>query len=306
MKNDFLQFLRYSFCALFALGLSAAIPHPLSAQGRGPDPAAEAKLKEAAEKPTPKASDGHPDMTGYWDTVVAMFGFDGQPFITRDGGSAPGKALFGNTTEAAVTKGAEQSERNFDKMAATRIQYKAQYRDQVKDEMLHPEKDDPMFACQPEGVPRIGFPNEIVQTPKTVVFLYENPYDHPDHFTYRVIPTDGRPHDPDADDMPLGDSVGRWEGDTLVVDVTHLSAKTWVGGEQGPGTIHDANLHVIERFTRKGDTLEYGVTLEDPTMFDQPFVAKTQRLIVKPNQHSHEDYPCVERDRAHMLAAGKN
>jgi hypothetical protein len=291
------QFRIYEAVAVL-LFVAACFSAPVGAQFLSPEQKAEvdAKMKEAAAAPTPRTADGHPDLTGYWGEVIGMFGFDGKAFITADQGSAPGRALF-NSSEANKQQFVEQSQANYDKTLGSRIDYKSQFRDQVKDDFLHPEKNDPTYRCEAPGVPRLGAPNEIFATKNAVVLLYENPYDNPDHFTYRVVPTDGRQHDPDADDMTLGDSVGRWEGDTLVIDVTHLSPKTWVG--KG-GSIHDANLHVVERITRRGNTLEYAVTLDDPTMFEKPYSPAPTKLILKPDEHSHEDYPCVERDRAHM------
>lgn len=288
-----------TFLALLLLTASL-LPLPAAAQFLSPEQKArvDAAMKEAAAAPTPRLANGHPDLAGYWGDVIGMFGFDGKAFITAEQGSAPGRALF-NSSETKKQQFVEQSQANYDKTLDSRIQYKPEFRDQVKDNFLHPEKNDPSFRCEAAGVPRLGAPNEIFQSANSVALLYENPYDNPDHFTYRVVPTDGRPHDPNADDMPLGDSVGHWEGDTLVIDVAHLSSKTWVG--EG-GSIHDANLHVVERITRRGNTLEYSATLDDPTMFEKPYSTRTTSKILKPADHSHEDYPCVERDRAHMDA----
>ena len=93
----------------------------------------------------------------------------------------------------------------------------------------------------PPGVPRaLGspFPIEILQDANTLTILYE--YMH----LFRRIPTDGRAHPADTEPTFMGDSVGRWEGDTLVVDVTGFNDKTWVDTE---GHQHSDALHVIER-----------------------------------------------------------
>jgi len=268
--------------------------------GTGPDAAAitDAKLKEAAALPTPRARDGHPDLTGYWGTVVGMFGFDGKPLITPDGKSIPGKYLFGNLSESDNGKGYAAGKANYDKNTAVRPVYKPEFRAKARENFMKQEMLDPSYRCAPTGVPRLGAPNEIFQSATAVALLYENPYDSPNHFTYRVVPTDRKQHDPDADMMPLGDSIGRWEGDTLVVDVTKLGADTWLDGR---GSFHDENAHVMERFTRKGNTLTYAVTIEDPTLFEQPFSPKPQTFIFKTGEHSHEDYPCVEKDQEHVV-----
>jgi hypothetical protein len=118
--------------------------------------------------------------------------------------------------------------------------------------------------CLPRGVPdTIGepYPIQIVQTPNLVVILYEaGEY-------FRVIPTDGRPHPKDLDPTWMGNSVGHWEGDTLVVDVTGVNDKVSVGEYR-----HTTAYHVVERFERTSyDTLKYSATIEDPNVFAAPW-----------------------------------
>jgi hypothetical protein len=118
--------------------------------------------------------------------------------------------------------------------------------------------------CLPRGVPdTIGepYPIQIVQTPSLVVILYEaGEY-------FRVIPTDGRPHPKDLDPTWMGNSVGHWEGDTLVVDVTGVNDKVSVGEYR-----HTTAYHVVERFQRTAyDTLKYAATIEDPNVFEEPW-----------------------------------
>jgi hypothetical protein len=118
--------------------------------------------------------------------------------------------------------------------------------------------------CLPRGVPdTIGepYPVQIVQTRDLVVILYEA-----GEF-FRVIPTDGRPHPADLDRTWMGDSVGHWEGDTFVVDVTGVNDKVSVGDYR-----HTTAYHLIERFTRVSyDTLKYSATIDDPNVFAQPW-----------------------------------
>jgi hypothetical protein len=85
----------------------------------------------------------------------------------------------------------------------------------VKDLFDHESKTDQVFYCGKPGIPRIGPPRKIVQTPGEVILFYEDISGDP----YRIIPTDGRPHRVDADPTYYGDSVARWDGETLVVDV---------------------------------------------------------------------------------------
>jgi hypothetical protein len=143
----------------------------------------------------------------------------------------------------------------------------------------------------------MGAPSEIVQTPQTVYFMYAGLIPSVPNM-YRIIPTDGRKHDPHADPMANGDAVGHWEGDTLVVDVVNLDPDTWLDGD---GSFHDGNLHVTERLTRQGNSLRYEVTDDDPGLFAKPFSPKPVTLVLgAAGQHAPEDYPCVETDQSHL------
>jgi hypothetical protein len=127
-------------------------------------------------------------------------------------------------------------------------------------------KDSGLYAdCMPTGVPQaFGVPYqwEIVQGVDRLVILHEYPH------LFRIIPTDGRPHPVDPDPTWMGDSVGHWEGDTLVVDTIGFNDKTELPG----GYRHTESLHVVERFTRKtADAIEYQATVEDPNVFEKPW-----------------------------------
>src|SRR3984885_12125212 len=102
--------------------------------------------------------------------------------------------------------------------------------------------DDPTAHCFPQGVPRSMYiPQgvELIQTSDYIVFLFER-------MSWRIVPLDGRPHLPDTMRLWQGDSVGHWEGDTLVVDTANLNGKTWLG--EGGEIVSHAE-HVVERFT---------------------------------------------------------
>ena len=113
-------------------------------------------------------------------------------------------------------------------------------------------------------LPAVNDNNElqIVQGQRYVVMLHEI-----NHST-RVIPTDGRPHLPQSVRQWQGDSVGHWEGDTLVVDTTNFSPLTAFRGSS-------EKLHLVERFTRTADdTILYRFTVDDPTTWDKPWTAE--------------------------------
>jgi len=122
----------------------------------------------------------------------------------------------------------------------------------------------PTATCIPPGVPTSTmwpYPMQIVQEANLIVILYEA------YPMFRVIPTDGRRHSDDLDPTYMGNSVGHWEGDTLVVDVTGFNDKTVISGYH-----HTTAFHVIERYRRTSyDTISYVATIEDPNVFAAPW-----------------------------------
>ena len=114
--------------------------------------------------------------------------------------------------------------------------------------------------------------------------------------------SDGRPHDPikSQDTTWYGDAIGKWEGDTMVLDVVGFNDESWLGW---PGWLHSNNMRVEERFTRNGNTLNYQVTVFDPDTLLEPFKLepRTLRLNADPKATLIEDLPCEERDTDHIV-----
>ena len=126
--------------------------------------------------------------------------------------------------------------------------------------------DDPTAHCfVSAGVPRSMYtpsPLQIVQTPAYVVILFER-------MSWRTIPIGTRPHIPDNVRLWNGDSVGHWEGDTLVVETTNFNGKTWLGES---GDIISHAEQVVERFTPvDADTITYRATITDPVAYTRPW-----------------------------------
>ena len=133
---------------------------------------------------------------------------------------------------------------------------------------------------------------QIIQTKDYVAIEIEMIHD------VRIIPLDGRPHLPPAIRRWMGDSVGRWEGDTLVVDTTNFTDQTHFRGS-------DKNLHVVERFTRTGaETLQYRFTIDDPTAFTRPW---TGEIAMSRASGPIYEYACHEGNYslANMLSAAR-
>lgn len=260
------------------------VPATAGAQNVGlGGPKAEA-IAKAAEKPTPRMPDGHPDLNGFWRATMAV----------------PDQVQVGKTTYLFGAEHGKPTDTPPPRppVANPNIpSYKPELEAKVKDLAEHESQDDPAFACAPLGIPRVGAPHQIFQNAKELVFLYQVDIGGGDGNAFRVVPTDGRAHRTDVDPSFFGDSVGHWEGDTLVVDVTKLSTQTWLGQQ---GYFHSKQLHVTERITRKGDTLRYEATAEDPGVLNKPWVMDPLTELLTDNNVT-EVPPCMDYDQAHLV-----
>jgi hypothetical protein len=150
-----------------------------------------------------------------------------------------------------------------------------------------PDSEDPILNCLPPGVPRImliPFPMQVIQIPGEVVMLFE--YDH----YIRHIYLDRREHPKELDLTWMGDSIGSWGGDTLVVDTNGLNDKTWLDQVGHP---HSDALHVVERIRRiDHDTLQDDLTIDDPKAYKKSWTG-VQVFKRKPSWHLLE-YICAD------------
>lgn len=157
------------------------------------------------------------------------------------------------------------------------------------------ETNDPLYhACTPPGLPRVylhPFPMEIVQMPGEILILFE--YDSLRHPIY----TDGRKHDEALGPLWMGDAIGHWEGDTLVVDTTNFNDKTWIDRVGHP---HTADLHLVEHIKRTDRThLVDDITVDDPKAYSKPWTAHLD-FVLRPtwtlgeqfceDEHSFENF----------------
>jgi len=146
---------------------------------------------------------------------------------------------------------------------------------------------DPELKCYLPGIPRamyLPYPFEIVQSTNKIQMAYEFTS------TARTIHLDKV--EPPPDDTYMGHSVGHWEADTLVVDVTHFNGKNWF---DRAGNFHSDALHLVERFTPiTPDAIQYEVTIEDPKVFTRPWrIAMPLYRRLEPNAQLME-YRCIE------------
>jgi hypothetical protein len=232
-----------------------------------------------------RQSDGHPDLNGTWDNgsgidflhpehlaggSVCVAGCDAPAPVAKNGSPAPAAA---------------RAPRHFPK-------YRPQFLQQVSDLEKNQLQVDPVLHCRSPGLPRIGPPDKIVQQPGQIVFLYD---DVSGNF-FRIIPTDGRPHRTDVDPSTLGDSVGHWDGDTLVVEANQFNDESWLTDN---GAFHSSELVVTERLQRVGKTLHYESVSTDPKVLAEPW--KVSRVAQLTDVDLIEAAPCIDKDLNHVV-----
>jgi hypothetical protein len=238
---------------LFVAVVSAVAPAPISAQVR---------TDSSPVYKAPRTADGKPDLQGIWQALNTA-AWDIQDHAARLGVPAGQGVVEGNEIPYQPWAAARKKD-NFEKRLT----------------------DDPIARCYLPGVPRIMYmphPFQIFQTPGMTTILYE--YDH----AVRTIYTD-RPHLPGHIDFWLGMSRGRWEGETLVVDVIDFNDKTWF---DAAGNFHSDALHVVERYTRTGpDHIAYEVTIDDSKVFTRPW--KMNMTLYRRQEQNIQllDYEC--------------
>src|SRR5215470_860817 len=238
MKRYWCAFLQIAHLAALVL----LIVMPLRAQGGGRGQ----RGQQRSAGPIRRMPDGKPDLSGYYsaDTGGANYGLERheRDFLTP--------ATRGIIVDPPDGKFPYQ-----DWARAER----------VNRELPHRGYDDPTAHCFVAGVPRSMYtpsPYQILQPPGYVVLLFER-------MSWRQIPLDGRAHVPDNVRLWMGDSVGHWEGDTLVVETTNLNGKAWLN-EVGDVLSHDARI--VERFTPvDADNITYRATVTDPVVFSRPW-----------------------------------
>jgi hypothetical protein len=226
---------------------------------------------EATQNPgaaaIPRTSDGKPDLSGIWQ-VINTAAWDIQDHSAQKGVPGGQGVVEGNEIPYQAWALARKRE-NYEQRATL----------------------DPESKCYLPGVPRImymSFPFQIIQKPNELTFLYE--FVH----TVRYVFTNGSPHPPGPIEWWLGDSRGRWEGDTLVVDVIHFNDRTWF---DRAGNFHSDALHLTERYTLiDPDHITYAVTVEDPKVFTRPWNMSMILYRHKEKNFQLLDYECYGFD----------
>jgi hypothetical protein len=241
-------------------------------------PAAQRPATQRAQSSVPRAANGKLDLTGVWQAGNNVRG----TWQEANAGLGVGGSGL-NPSGAFVQSSAERP------AGAEAAPYQPWAAKKVLESFNRRGIDDPTGLCLPPGVPRASmlglYPQQIVQTPTQIVILYEYQNVH------RLIQLDAA-HPDDLLPSHMGHSVGRWEGDTLVVDVTGFNDKTWIGGT---GTFHTDALHVVERYTRVDrDQINYEATVEDPNVLTKPWILRTTMMLREGTRL--EEYICAENN----------
>jgi len=214
--------------------------------------------------PVPRTADGKPDLNGVWQ---------------------PGSDKVGTWEEANQGVGVPEPGKGPRVTTGGPPPYQPWAAKLALDSYNLRRADEPVARCIPQlDLPGIAlYPIQFVQNANMVVELIE-----PRH-NFRIIPLNAK-HPDDLDPSYVGDAVGRWEGDTLVVDV--VGFKEQMEGQ----SIHSDALHVVERFTRVDyNTIEYEATSEDPKVLTKPFTIRS-KIMLRPGTRIQE-YVCEENNQ---------
>lgn len=251
----------------------------------------------AASRSNPsRLPDGQPDMQGLWVHAAGL------ATHSVEDGSDPEEEIITGTgypNPIVVVEPADGRIPYQPAAAARRNEFLANTDTPTKLEHI-----DTHSRALLDGVPRnnYGSPGgglQIVQVPGALLILYES------NHAFRVIPLDGRPHLGDGVALFMGDSRGRWEGATLVVDVTNFNDRTWFDGH---GSFHSDALHVVERWSMAGpDRIDYEATIEDPKVFTRPWkiAFAIDRRTEKGYEQWEDSRPEGERDVETTLLGGR-
>jgi len=224
---------------------------------------------------TPRLANGRPDLNGVW-----FGGFQPALNAPTDGVSV---CLFGcDDIQSDTPPG------GIGTPPPDRPTYKPEFQAKVDDLNERQVLEDPVLNCSNPGVPRIGAPDKIIQTEREAVFLY----DDVNGAFWRIIPLDGRSHREDVEPTFLGESVGHWDGDTLVVESVKFNDEFWLTDD---GAFHSEGLRVVERLTRTGEELHWQATAYDPDVLAEPWVRRPVIATLSGNE-LYESPPCIDHD----------
>jgi len=234
--------------------------------------------------PPPRTADGKVDFSGVWETNQGRRGRGPAPVAAEGTGELPPSgSIFGNIGDQ-IQGGAP---------------YQPWAAELVKKRMADNSKDNPDAHCLPMGVMQMTshpYPKKIIQTPTQLILIYEG-----SGTTVREVFLDGRalPKAEDVEPWWNGYSVGRWEGDTLVVETTGFMDDGWLDVRGSPVT---SAARMTERFRRPTyGSLAIDVTIDDPKAYTKPFTATVNNHLLADTQLI--EFVCIDKSAQHYVGA---
>ncbi|HEX2460532.1 MAG TPA: hypothetical protein VHJ58_10330 [Vicinamibacterales bacterium] len=284
--------------ALVAVGIAAGLAPQGLAQA--PAPAAPRTREQLLSAPTPRTAEGRPDLTGVWNRAVPAPNAAAGPraFYLYDG-SVPSQE---NEVQSAwAVRDADFYWLEIDQEIILKGNrenlplYKPEHWEQVRinEEYGYERPADPGWGCQEVGIIKRGFPAEIIQMPHKVLLRYGG-----HRSAVREVAIDGRPMRSEDQYEGLhilgGSTVGRWQGDTLVVETVDFPPDLVWYSTRGWPMSPDAKI--TERFTRQGDVLRLEATVDDPA-FIRPWVLPPMERQITPGALLPPAPTCIELDK---------
>jgi len=234
--------------------------------------------------PAPRTADGKVDLSGVWETNQGRRGRGPAPVAAEGTGELPPSgSIFGNIGDQ-IQGGAP---------------YQPWAADLVKKRVADNSKDNPDAHCLPMGLMQMTshpFPKKIIQTPTQIILIYEG-----SGTTVREVFLDGRtlPKAEDVEPWWNGYSVGRWDGDTLVVETTGFMDDGWLDVRGSPLT---SAARMTERFRRPTyGALVIDVTIDDPKAYTKPFTATVNNHLLPETQLI--EFVCIDKSAEHYVGA---
>ena len=242
---------------------------------------------QAPDYRAPRLGDGRPDLNGIWQAVNEA-NYDIQMHAARPAmalragpyGSVPAAAVLALGAVGSVPPGVGVVE-------GDELPYRPEALTQRNENRENWLGRDPEIKCYLPGVPRatyMPYPFQILQSSTSLFMAYE--------YAGAVRDIFMKDPGPAPLDSWMGQSVGRWDGDTLVVDVTALNDQTWF---DRAGNFHSDALHVVERYTRTSpDVMMYEATIEDSKVFTRPWKMSMPLYRRQERNAQLMDFKCVE------------
>jgi hypothetical protein len=273
--------MKNAICASIVVALVMTLapsPRVLGAEDQG----AQRPAAPAREYAPPRTPDGQPDIQGFWNPIGTFYNIQDLEFqavyqnFKSEDPARRGKSLIIDPPDGKIP---------YQPWAAEKVKLVLEHHADPTPQFL-----DPNARCFMQGVPRHLNNREFeIFQPRGYIVVFNMA-----HHTYRAIPLNGGPHIPEPIKLWMGDSRGRWDGNTLVVDVTNNNDQPWF---DVVGTFHSDAMRVTERFVPiDADTIEYTSVITDPKVYTRPWTMKLTFQRIKDYGTELYEEACLENN----------